>query len=122
MMDHIHLADWADTAVLAPATAAVINRLASGVPSARDPLTTLFLAYEINRKPWLIAPAMNRRMWAHPSVTASVKKLSTWGVTVVPPGQGHQACGDIGEGRLAEPQVIHRAILGSLNHTGAAKK
>jgi len=93
-----------DLAIVCPATANVMNKLAAGV--ADDFLTTLFLAWD-QKKPWLVAPAMNRNMWAHPATRRSAKTLAEGGVRLLGPAKGRQACGDIGEGRLLEPEEIY---------------
>jgi phosphopantothenoylcysteine synthetase/decarboxylase len=102
-LEHIELTKWMDLAIVCPATANVMNKLAAGV--ADDFVTTLFLAWD-QKKPWLIAPAMNRNMWAHPATVRSVKTLGEWGVKILGTGKGYQACGDVGEGRLLEPEDI----------------
>ncbi|MBK7890034.1 MAG: bifunctional phosphopantothenoylcysteine decarboxylase/phosphopantothenate--cysteine ligase CoaBC [Bdellovibrionales bacterium] len=102
-MAHIDLIRWADLAIVCPATANTINKLASG--AADDLLTTLFLAHDF-KKPWLIAPAMNVAMYRHPLTQASLSKLQTLGCTVLNTGDGALACGESGEGRLLEPEVI----------------
>jgi phosphopantothenoylcysteine decarboxylase/phosphopantothenate--cysteine ligase len=104
MMDHIQLARWADLAILCPASASAINRLASGL--AEDALGAIFLAYELGKKPYLLAPAMNHQMLSHPATLSSLAKLESWGATLLPTGEGRQACGEIGEGRLLEPDAI----------------
>src|ERR1035437_5542718 len=73
----------------------------------------LLLAHEWT-KPLLIAPAMNPEMWSHPATVASVQKLKTWGARFVPVGEGRTACGEVGEGRLAEPDAIVAAIEAAL--------
>jgi phosphopantothenoylcysteine synthetase/decarboxylase len=109
MMDHIHLAKWADLAILAPASANTINRLTQGLAS--DVVGTLFLAWDLKKKPYLVAPAMNQQMMDHPSVKESLGKLEGWGVHVLPSGDGHQACGDTGLGRLLEPDQLFAIIV-----------
>jgi phosphopantothenoylcysteine synthetase/decarboxylase len=104
MMDHIHLAKWADLAILAPASANTLNRLAQGL--ANDVVGTLFLAWDLKKKPYLVAPAMNQQMIDHPATREALGKLESWGVHVLPSGDGHQACGDTGLGRLLEPEQI----------------
>lgn len=111
-LDHIELARAADLALVCPATANTINRLAAGL--ADDPVGTLFLAWELKTKPWWIAPAMNSWMWSHPSTTASLAKLKSWGVRVLDPTEGLLACGETGPGRLAEPEQIVREVLAAL--------
>lgn len=105
-MEHIALAKWADQVVIAPATAACISRLATG--QADDLLTTLCLA---TRAPITIAPAMNQAMWHHVSVQRNVDVLKTMGYQLLPPDSGEQACGDVGDGRLPEPEQILQHIL-----------
>lgn len=107
MMDHIHLAKWADVAVLCPATANTINRLAHGI--ADDGVTSLFLAYDL-KKPYFVVPAMNQEMYRHPATRESIKKLESWGVRVLETENGHQACGDVGPGRLLDPEKIHHRL------------
>jgi phosphopantothenoylcysteine decarboxylase / phosphopantothenate---cysteine ligase len=107
-MSHIELARWADTVLIAPASADIISKLASG--SASDLLTTVCLATEA---PLTIAPAMNRVMWAHPAVQANRDILAARGVTILGPGRGGQACGEFGEGRMLEPREIAEAVLGA---------
>lgn len=111
-LDHIELARAADLAVVCPATANTINRLAAGL--ADDVVGTLFLAWELKQKPWLIAPAMNAMMWQHPATTASLETLRGWGVRVLDPVDGPHACGEGGPGRLAEPEQIVAEILQAL--------
>jgi phosphopantothenoylcysteine decarboxylase/phosphopantothenate--cysteine ligase len=105
-MSHIELARWADLVLIAPASAEIISRLASG--SAADLLTTVCLATEA---PLVIAPAMNRVMWAHPAVQANRETLEGRGVRFLGPGRGGQACGEFGEGRMLEPTEIADAVL-----------
>src|SRR5688572_18564437 len=108
-LDHIELARAADLAIVCPATANTINRLGAGL--ADDVIGTLFLAWEMKTKPWLIAPAMNAFMWEHPSTIASLEKLRSWGVRVIEPGEGPHACGEGGAGRLREPEEIAAEVL-----------
>jgi phosphopantothenoylcysteine decarboxylase len=108
-MDHIDLARWADLAVVAPATANTINRLAAGL--ADDPVGALFLAWELPKKPWWIAPAMNVAMLNHSLTRASLKKLSDIGVRVLDTGSGTLACGEEGAGRLLEPEQLVTDVL-----------
>jgi phosphopantothenoylcysteine decarboxylase/phosphopantothenate--cysteine ligase len=110
-LEHIELTKWMDLAIICPATANMMNKLAAGV--ADDFVSTLFLAWDL-KKPYLIAPAMNRNMWAHPATRRSVKTLGGWGVKVLGTGKGYQACGDIGEGRLLEPEDLYKEIKKNL--------
>jgi len=111
-LDHIEVARAADLALVCPATANTINRLATGV--ADDIVGTLFLAWELKQKPWWIAPAMNARMWEHPATSASVEKLRSWGVRLLDPVEGPHACGETGQGRLSEPEQIAAEVLNFL--------
>jgi len=110
-LDHIALTRWADAVVVCPSTANTINRLAAGL--ADDLPGALFLAHD-RSKPWLVAPAMNPAMWAHPATVAAVEKLRSWGVRFLPVGQGRTACGETGEGRLAEPDKIVAGVEAAL--------
>jgi len=110
-LDHIALTRWADLVVVCPATANTINRFAAGL--ADDLAGALFLAHD-RRKPWLIAPAMNPEMWSHPATTEAVARLQGWGVRFVAVGEGRTACGETGEGRLAEPAAVLAAIEAAL--------
>jgi phosphopantothenoylcysteine decarboxylase/phosphopantothenate--cysteine ligase len=110
-LEHINLTRWADAVVVCPATANTINRFAAGL--AEDLAGALFLAYD-RSKPFLIAPAMNPAMWAHPATVTAVEKLQQWGVRFLPVGEGRTACGEMGEGRLAEPAEIVAAVEASL--------
>jgi len=111
-MDHITLARWADLALVCPATANTLARLANGL--ADDPLGALYLAWEIAKKPWWVAPAMNHAMLAHPATRANLERLAAQGVRVLPTVAGPQACGEIGSGRLLEPEDLVTEILARL--------
>ncbi len=100
-MSHIELARWADFVVIAPATADFIARLATG--QADDLLTTLCLATD---RPIALAPAMNRLMWSNAATQSNVATLKSRGVHVWGPGEGDQACGEIGAGRMLEPTQL----------------
>ncbi|MGI9265774.1 MAG: bifunctional phosphopantothenoylcysteine decarboxylase/phosphopantothenate--cysteine ligase CoaBC, partial [Gammaproteobacteria bacterium] len=106
-MGHIELARWADSVLVAPATAEIMSRLASG--SAPDLLTTLCLATEA---PVFIAPAMNHVMWSNPAVQQNRQTLSDRGVRILGPATGDQACGEFGPGRMLEPEEIATLVLG----------
>jgi phosphopantothenoylcysteine decarboxylase len=92
---HIELADGADLILLAPATANLINGLAHGL--AGDVLGAICLA---TRAPFLVAPAMNGKMWLHPATQESVEKLKGWGYEFIGPDEGMLSCGYEGVGRL----------------------
>ncbi|MDK1670230.1 bifunctional phosphopantothenoylcysteine decarboxylase/phosphopantothenate--cysteine ligase CoaBC [Moraxella osloensis] len=100
-MGHIELAKWADLLIIAPATANTIAKLAMGI--ADDLLTTVCLA---TAAPILVAPAMNQQMWQHPSVKLNLQTLTDYDYEIIQPASGEQACGDIGEGRLPEPEEL----------------
>lgn len=104
-MSHIELARWADTLLVAPASADTMARLALGL--ADDLLTTLALATEASV---VLAPAMNRVMWAHPATQGHVSTLVDRGARVLGPGSGGQACGEVGAGRMLEPLDIVAAL------------
>jgi phosphopantothenoylcysteine decarboxylase/phosphopantothenate--cysteine ligase len=113
-MSHIELARWADVVLVAPATAEIMARLASGAGS--DLLTTLCLATEA---PIAVAPAMNHVMWNNPAVQANRQTLEERGVKILGPGVGSQACGETGAGRMLEPDEIARIVCGP--DVGAAR-
>ena len=110
-MDHIHLVRRADLIVLCPATANTINRLAAGI--ADDLIGTMFLAFDF-RVPYIVVPAMNAAMYEHPATAAALDRLTGWGIEVIQPSAGALACGEIGPGRLAEPDDIVANLLGRL--------
>lgn len=105
-MLHIDLAKWADKIVIAPASASLISKLASG--SAADLLTTVCLA---TRAPIYVAPAMNTYMWTHKLVQKNCDILRESGYVFLGPASGLQACGDVGEGRMLEAQEIFQSLL-----------
>lgn len=110
-LEHIELTRWADLVIVCPATANTLNRMAAGL--ADDLAGALLLAHDRN-KPLLVAPAMNPAMWSHPATVAAVARLRGWGAQFVAPGAGRTACGEVGEGRLAEPEEIVAAIEAAL--------
>lgn len=112
-MGHIQLSRSADLVVVAPATANLMARMAAGL--ADDLATTLLLATD---KPVMIAPAMNVRMWSHAATRRNVETLQQDGIRFVGPDEGAMACGEFGEGRMAEPPAILASIRAAL--TGLA--
>jgi phosphopantothenoylcysteine decarboxylase / phosphopantothenate---cysteine ligase len=110
-LEHIQLTRWADAVVVCPATANTLNRFAAGIGD--DLAGALFLAHDWT-KPFLVAPAMNPAMWRHPATAESVAKLGRWGVRFIPVGEGRTACGEVGDGRLAEPADIVLAVEAAL--------
>ena len=104
-MGHIELARWADQILIAPATASMIARLATG--DASDLLSTLCLA---SPAPVSIAPAMNQQMYQHPAVQRNLASLQADGCRIIGPDSGDQACGDQGPGRMTEPEDLLTAL------------
>ena len=100
-VEHISLANWADAFVVAPATANILAKMASGI--ADDLLSTTLLAAQA---PIIVCPAMNTGMYQNPITQENIAKLEAHGVTVMPPAVGYLACGVSGPGRLPEPQQI----------------
>jgi phosphopantothenoylcysteine decarboxylase / phosphopantothenate---cysteine ligase len=108
-IEHIGEALWTEALVVAPATANILAKFAHGI--ADDFLTTMYLA---TNAPVLVAPAMNVNMWEHPATQANLEILRQRSVRVVEPGTGDLACGMVGAGRMAEPNVIADAVLNAL--------
>jgi phosphopantothenoylcysteine decarboxylase/phosphopantothenate--cysteine ligase len=112
-MGHIELARWPDLIVVAPASADFLARLAHGL--ADDLLSTLCLASD---RPIVVAPAMNRLMWSNPATQQNIATLRSRGVRVIGPDAGDQACGEIGSGRMSEPEDIAAQVGRMLRHEG----
>ncbi len=106
-MGHIELARWADAVLVAPASANFMAKLAHGL--ADDLLSTLCLACDA---PLALAPAMNRLMWANPATQGNRQLLERRGVRLFGPAAGEQACGEVGEGRMVEPQHLVEMTAG----------
>jgi phosphopantothenoylcysteine decarboxylase/phosphopantothenate--cysteine ligase len=106
--EHVALSKWADRVVVAPATADIIAKAALGV--ADEIASTVLLAA---RAPVMFAPAMNETMWANPAVRRNIATLAADGKIVLDPGSGALACGDVGPGRMAEPEDIAKALEAS---------
>ena len=100
-IEHVDLGKGIDAFLIAPATANTIAKLASGL--ADDLLTTTALAVDA---PLVLAPAMNPRMWHHAATQANLRTLADRGAHVIPPAAGEMACGDVGVGRLPEPEAL----------------
>jgi len=114
-VEHVDLATSADLVVVAPATANIIGKLASGI--ADDLLSTLLLAVPkrtVQDGRALFAPAMNTNMWQNPAVMTNVRQLAAAGYRFIAPGEGELACGTSGPGRMAEPQVIFERCRAAL--------
>ncbi len=100
-MDHINLSRWSDLVLVAPATANTISKLSSGL--ADDLASTVILA---SNKDIFLAPAMNVRMWEHPSIKENLHKLKNFGYKIIGPETGDMACGEYGEGKMTDPVDI----------------
>ncbi len=109
-MAHINLTRVADALLVAPASADFIAKLAHG--QADDLLSLLCLARPVERCPLLLAPAMNREMWAHPATQRNVLQAVADGATVFGPGSGDQACGEVGDGRMLEATELLDEVIG----------
>ena len=105
-MAHIDLSRAADLIVVAPASADFLARIANGM--ADDLLATMVLARDC---PLLVAPAMNRQMWESPATQRNVAQLQSDGVAILSPASGEQACGEVGAGRMLEPEEIVEAVI-----------
>ncbi|GAB2903625.1 bifunctional phosphopantothenoylcysteine decarboxylase/phosphopantothenate--cysteine ligase CoaBC [Uliginosibacterium flavum] len=105
-MSHIDLTRAADALLIAPATANTLAKIAHGI--ADDLLSTLTLARDC---PLLVAPAMNKQMWSNPATQRNVAQLRADGVSIIGPDAGEQACGEVGEGRMSEPEAIREALI-----------
>ena len=104
-MDHISLSRWADVILVVPATANTIAKLSTG--SSDDLASTVILASD---KDIFLAPAMNVRMWEHPSTKQNLNKLRSFGYKIIGPEVGDMACGEFGEGKMTEPKDIFQTI------------
>ena len=104
-MGHIRLSREADLIVVSPATADILAKMAGGI--ADDLATTVLLATD---KPVMIAPAMNTAMWEHPATQRNIATLKADGILQIGPGEGDLACGEVGKGRMSEPQDIAETI------------
>jgi len=117
-MGHIELAKWADVVIIAPASANTIAKLCHG--EADDLLSTLILATSATV---MIAPSMNQQMYASPAMKENLQLLKSRNVIIIEPGFGEQACGDVGEGRLAEPiDIAQQAAELFLSNSLSGKK
>lgn len=105
-VEHVSLSKKADLALIAPASANVIGKMANGI--ADDMLTTTLLACTCKI---LVSPAMNTRMYENSIVQDNLEKLRRYGMTVIDPANGYLACGDIGPGKMPEPEVLLNYIL-----------
>ena len=116
-MDHISLSRWADAVLVAPITANTISKIASG--NAEDLASTVLLA---SNKQIFLAPAMNVRMWEHPSTKENILKLKSYGYKIVGPEIGDMACGEYGEGKMTEPNEIVNTLKNYFSNLDKNKK
>ena len=116
-MDHISLSRWADLIIVVPATANTISKLSYGLSD--DLASTVLLA---SNKKIFIAPAMNVRMWDHPSNKKNIIKLREYGYSIIGPEIGDMACGEYGEGKMTEPSDILFHIENYLSNIQKNKK
>ena len=116
-MDHISLSRWADIILVAPATANTISKLSAG--SSDNLASTVILASD---KDIFLTPAMNVRMWNHPSTKENLNKLKSFGYKIIGPVIGDMACGEFGEGKMTEPNEILNEILNYFNQLNKNKK
>ena len=104
-MDHISLSRWSDIILVAPATANTISKLSNGL--SNNLASTVIIASD---KDVLLAPAMNVRMWEHPSTKENINKLKNFGYKIVGPEVGSMACGEYGEGKMISPDEIIKML------------
>jgi phosphopantothenoylcysteine decarboxylase/phosphopantothenate--cysteine ligase len=116
-MDHIALSRWADLILVEPATANTISKLAKG--SSEDLASTVILA---SNKPIFLVPAMNVRMWEHPSLKENLEILKSYSYKIIGPEIGEMACGEYGEGKMTEPVDIVNKINDYLYFINKNKK
>ena len=116
-MDHISLSRWSDLILVAPATANSIAKLSSG--SSDDLASTVILASD---KDIFLTPAMNVRMWEHPSTKNNLNKLKSYGYKIIGPETGDMACGEFGEGKMTEPNDIIKIIKNYFSNLDKNKK
>jgi phosphopantothenoylcysteine decarboxylase/phosphopantothenate--cysteine ligase len=116
-MDHISLSRWADLVLVTPATANTISKLSTS--SSNDLASTVILASD---KDIFLSPAMNIRMWEHPSTKENLNKLKSYGYKIIGPVVGDMACGEFGEGKMTEPKDILQEINIYFNNLNKNKK
>jgi len=116
-MDHISLSRWSDVILVAPATANTISKLRTG--SSDDLASNVMLASD---KDIFLTPAMNVRMWEHPSTKENLKQLKKFGYKIIGPETGEMACGEFGQGKMTEPNVIVKKIENYFFNLNQGKK
>lgn len=105
-VEHVSLAKAADVFMVAPASANVIGKIANGI--ADDMLTTTIMAAKCHK---IISPAMNTNMFENPIVQDNIAKLKNYGYEVIEPDSGYLACGDVGAGKMPDPEVLESYII-----------
>lgn len=108
--EHVSLKDWGDIMIVAPATANIIGKMASGIGD--DALSTLLLAF--SGKPVYVCPAMNTQMMENEAVKRNLETLRSWGIHIIEPTEGELACGAVGKGRMEEPERIFDIVAKDL--------
>lgn len=108
---HIELRKWADVFVIAPLSANTLAKVSNGL--CDNLLTSVARAWDFS-KPMFVAPAMNTAMWEHPITSRQLAEICRWGVRIIPPVSKVLACGDVGNGALAEIETIVAAVFSSL--------
>ena len=108
-MAHINLSREADAILIAPCSADFMSKLLHG--GADELLSLMCLARPIDKVPLLVAPAMNREMWAHPATQRNLAQLAADGATILGVGSGYQACGETGDGRMLEPEQLLADVI-----------
>jgi len=116
-MDHISLSRWSDLILVAPATANTISKLSTGLSD--DLASTVMLASD---KDIFLTPAMNVRMWEHPSTRENLNKLKKFGYKIIGPEVGDMACGEYGEGKMTEPNEIVKKIENYFSNLNKKRK
>ncbi len=116
-MDHISLSRWSDVILVAPTTANTISKLSTGLSD--DLASTVILA---SNKDIFLTPAMNVRMWEHPSIKENLNKLKKFGYKIIGPEVGDMACGEYGEGKMTEPAEIIKQIEDYFTDSNRRKK
>jgi phosphopantothenoylcysteine decarboxylase/phosphopantothenate--cysteine ligase len=110
-MSHIRTPEWADLIVVAPASADILAKVAHGI--ADDLVSTTLNAVGTGKDqacPVVYVPAMNTRMFRHAATQQNLEIISSWGFRILPPDSGALACGDLGEGRMVEPETILQTL------------
>lgn len=115
--EHVSLKDWGDIMIVAPATANIIGKMASGIGD--DALSTLLLAF--SGKPLYVCPAMNTQMMENEAVRRNLETLKSWGIHIIEPTEGDLACGAVGKGRMEEPEKIFEIVVSRQQAAGSGQ-